>query len=300
MTTFAYKNRMLAGVIVILISAFSFASLNSLVKIQTSIHGVPVSILLLAEYLVSLIMILPFVVAKYGFAFLIAPPSFSEIKKHHLLRTFCNLGASLLMFESLNLGFSYFDASMIYNLFPLFIPFVALILLGNKINHALWPFIIIGFLGVALSLHLDNKILSLQALLMLISAILGALSVVLMRKIVLYEDIIKTLYHFFLYATIMCLFMIVPDIKTLFNINWFIPIVIGILFFVVQYCLVLAAKWVHPSVVANVYYSNIIFASLISYFFLKGTITLLMVIGMFLIIIGGLGVVYIQKRNNKK
>jgi drug/metabolite transporter (DMT)-like permease len=188
---------------------------------------------------------------------------------------------------------------MLYNTFPLFIPLVGLLILRTRINHTLWPFIIIGFTGAALSLHIDNRIFSVSAALALGSALLAALSTVMMAKISKTDDSIKSLYYYLLISSLIAGIVSLPYWNCVGNnIHWLALIIIGGLFFLFQYFLTLAVKFTSPEVVSNLYYSNIIFSLIISHYLFKESITAQMLLGMTSIIIGGFGVIYWQKKSS--
>lgn len=286
------KNSLYLGALFALLSALCYSVQTSVIKLSTTSISVP--ILVFIQSLVCLILVIPVLFAKHK-----TKPlnhfSFSSVKKQHLLRTIFSLGISYFLFAALK-HLSYFDSILLYNAFPLFIPFVALIILRARINHQLWPFVIVGFLGVGLTLHLDNKIFSLPALFALGSALSAALSIVMMRKISKSDDSIKSLYHYFFYSTIISGIVAIPFFHENLNLHWGVMIVIGALFFFVQYFLTLAATFTTPPVVSNLYYSNIIFSLVLSYFLFSEKVNWMMGLGMVFIVAGGLGIIYWQKR----
>ena len=290
------KNNLYLGAILALLSALSYSTLVLVIKMTSTSVSVPV--LVFIQSVVCLVLVMPVLMRQHGHGYL-RHATFSVVKRQHLLRTVFSLGISYFLFAAVR-HLSYFDSILLYNTFPLFIPFVALVILRGKINHALWPFILCGFLGVGLTLHLDSAVFSLPVLYAIGSALSAALSIVMMRKISQTDDSIKSLYHYFLYSVVISGVVAIPSMHELMTVNWPVMIAIGVLFFLVQYFLTLATTHTTPAVVSNLYYSNIIFSLVLSHVFLGDELTLQVLLGMVFIIFGGLGVMYMQRRYSKK
>jgi len=285
------KNLVYVGAIFSILSALCYALQISVIK-MTGAH-IPVPVLVFIQSFICLLMVVPVIGLRHG-AKSFNPITFSNIKMQHFLRTIFSLGISFFLFTALK-KISYFDSVLLYNTFPLFIPFVALIILRTKINHALWPFVFIGFAGVMLTLHLDKHIFSTGAFYALGSAVSAGLSIVMMRKISAIDDSVKSLYYYFLISTILAGFVSIPFWHEVSNLHVLSILLIGILFFFVQYFLTLAATYTTPQIVSTLYYSNIVFSLILAHALFSEVITKTMIVGMIGIVIGGLGVIYMRK-----
>ncbi|MCP3680094.1 MAG: LPXTG cell wall anchor domain-containing protein [Gammaproteobacteria bacterium] len=68
--------------------------------------------------------------------------------------------------------------------------------------------------------------------------------------------------------------------------------------FLVQYFFILSTIYTVPQVTASLYYSNIIFSLMISYFIFQQGATVYTLLGVLLIVGAGLGVIYLQRKKN--
>ncbi|MGV3278804.1 DMT family transporter [Rickettsiales bacterium LUAb2] len=290
------QKHLFLGIVLTLFGALFYAIQTSLIKLFSYNH-ISVFTIVFIQSLICLAIMTPYMLIKHKNLDPLKPFTFSKVKTLHIIRTFAGLGISYFLFGALKY-LPYFDSILLYNTFPLFIPIVGLFILKHKINHTLWPFIIIGFLGVALTMKLDDQIFSLPALLAIASAISAAISIVMTKKILTTDNNIKSIYFYFLYSSIIAGIIDIPYIGELKYVPWLSIMVIGILFFFVQFSLTLAAKFINPPMLSNLYYVNIIFSIFLTSILFNENITNMMIIGMLCIILGGLGVVYLS--NNKK
>ena len=287
------KNHIMLGSLFALLSALCYAIQTSVIK-MASTHF-PVPILVFIQSGVCLLIVMPILLYRYG-AKAFNPIEFSSAKGQHFIRTVFSMGISYFLFAAIK-KISFFDAVLLYNTFPLITPFAALVILRTKINHALWPFILLGYFGVALTLQLDSNIFSSGALFAIASGLSGAFAIVMLKKISTTDDGLKSLYYYFLFSTVIGGVISIPFWHNAGYVNWFAIITIGILFFFVQYCLVMASIYTTPQVVSNLYYSTIIFSLILSCVVFHEILTDHMIVGMILIMLGGLGVIYF--RNTK-
>lgn len=285
------KHNTYLGALFAVLSALAYAFQVLVIKMTTA--HLPVPILVFVLSVVCLILVFPMVCYRHGKKPL-NPLTFTTIKTQHFLRAIFSLGISYFLFTALK-KISYFDSVLLFNTFPIFIPFLALLILRTKINHVLWPFVFIGFFGVALTLKVDDSMFSSGAFFAMGSAISAGLSIVMMRKISAQDDSLKSLYYYFLLSTIISGVASIPFWNQAEQMNILAVISAGILFFLVQYFLTLAATYATPQIVSTLYYSNIIFSLILAYILFNEQMTAAMITGMIGIIAGGLGVIYFGK-----
>ena len=289
------KNKLFLGSLFSAMSAISYSTQASIIK--GAISGIPLPVMVFIQSLICLILILPIIVIKNG-SKTFQYNSFSKVKKQHFMRTVFSLGISYFLFASLKY-MPFLDSVLLYNTFPLFVPIVAFAVLKTKIDKVLYPFILLGFIGAALTMNVDGNIFSFPATYGLLSAICAAFSIVFMRKISKSDDSLKSLYHYFLYSTIISGFVSVPYLSDSGDINFKVLLLIGFMFFIVQYFLTLAATYTTPTVVSMVYYLNIIVSLIISICIFNFFITNKIAIGMILIVAGGLSAIYLQTKRKR-
>ena len=289
------KNYIFIGSLFSLLSALSYSVQTSVIKVDVNKISIPV--LVFMQSLICLFLIVPIIWIKYGSqCFNIA--GFSNVKIQHTLRTIFSLGISYFLFAAL-ITLPYFDAILLFNSFPLFIPVLGLIILSTSIKYVLWPFMILGFIGVFLTLKSINNLVSLDALLAISSAVLTSASIIMMRKISAVDDSLKSLYFYFLLSTLIAGVVAIPywDINIINA--WQQLLIIGVLFFFVQYFLTLAIMYTNAVVVSNLYYSNVIFSLLIAFYLFGEHLNGKVILGMVLIVVGGVGVIVLQRKKHK-
>ncbi|ODN42716.1 DMT family transporter [Piscirickettsia litoralis] len=189
---------------------------------------------------------------------------------------------------------------MLSNTAALFTPFLALIFFRQKINHKLWPVIIIGFIGVAIILNPSQAgFLHGGALFALAAGACVSSSMLFIRRTADQDSgLTSAFYYFFLSSIISGIFLLInqPDLSI-----HFIPVILttGLLFFFTQFPLTLALQLIDAQVVSTLYYSNIVFAVLIAVIFLHAATSLLMLGGIVLVCLSGIGCIYIQNQHKK-
>ena len=120
-----------------------------------------------------------------------------------------------------------------------------------------------------------------------------------MRKISATDNSFKSLYYYFFISTIISGVIAIPELHEVAHSSFMLLVEMSVLFFFVQYFLVLSATYTTAQVVSSMYYSNIIFSLIFSILLLKNSLTMNVLVGMVFIIIGGIGVILLQ-RNAKK
>ncbi len=281
------------GTVFTLLSALCYSGQTAFVK--SYVFNIPM--LAFLQSLISLVLLSPLLILKYKFGFLNLS-EFSQVKKLHLLRTIFSMGISYSLFIALTKG-SYFNAMLLYNLFPVIAPILSYFILKQYIRKLSLLFIIIAFIGAALTLNLATGIISVSSCFAIISAFCTAASITMIKKISTHDNSIKSIYFYFLMSTVisgLVALFFMQDIHFSFAI--IAPLIaIGALFFAVQYLLVLGTVYANPTIVSVTYYSNIVFSFILSAVFFHDHLSVKIILGMLLIFIGGVSVVLIQMSN---
>jgi drug/metabolite transporter (DMT)-like permease len=121
-----------------------------------------------------------------------------------------------------------------------------------------------------------------------------------MRKISATDNSFKSIYYYFFISTIISGVIAIPELHEIAHSSFMLLVEMSVLFFFVQYFLVLAASYATAQVVSSMYYSNIIFSLIFSIFLLNSALTISVFIGMVCIVVGGMGVIYLQRKSNNK
>ncbi|MBK2123622.1 DMT family transporter, partial [Fangia hongkongensis] len=226
------------GIIFTLLSAFFYAVQAAIIK---GIDGsVPVPVLVFIQSLIALIILIPII----GFKQVKSDTSLfkSKVPVLHIWRTIFSLGISYFLFIALHFV-PLVDGVLLANTSPFFIPFILFIFMRQKLQHKMWLPLIAGFIGIILILKPDSHIFDAYSLIALGAGISMALSMTMVRQISAYDNSITIVFYYFLFSTIIAgivsiAFWTPISLQTVFDL-----IIIGVLFFLVQYLLVLGLTY---------------------------------------------------------
>jgi len=165
------------GIVFGLISAFLFALMSVLVKILGT--DVPVSLLIFLRFVISLIVITPFLIRDKKFEFKLIPP----LPKMYILRIVGPLIALAIIFYSIN-RFPLVNVLLLQNTAPLFVPIFAWFISGARTPNKVKFGLLLGFLGVAIILKPTSDIFNdLYSMLPLLAGVLIAVGIIYVRLI---------------------------------------------------------------------------------------------------------------------
>lgn len=188
------------------------------------------------------------------------------------------------------------NAFLLFNTGPLILPFVIRIWLKKKIEHRLWPGIIIGFIGVICILQPDKKLLAnAGALFGLGSGLCFAFNMLSMRLLSYTEKPHAFLFYYFLISAIFaCPGAIyqpaIPDLSA-----WVLLILLGVLASLSMHIFLLAFHHAKASQLSPFAYASVVFSAILDITIFHLLPTWLSFSGMILIIAGGLLTIYYSK-----
>jgi len=279
------------GVILSLSGALFYSAQTALVKLQAAALP-PLPVVIFIQSLVSLLLILP-LMFKHGRADARKLMT-TRNTRLHLLRTIFSLSISYLLFYAVTF-IPLVNAMLLANTAPIIVPFIGYLFLSQKINHRLWLPILTGFIGVAIVLNPDARILNPAALLALGAAVGMASSMLTVRKLTATEATETTAFYFFLFSTILSGIIALGFWSPVTMKMAFVMAAIGILYFLTQYATTAAIKYANPQLVGSLFYSNIIYAAIISVFAWNILPTTSTLSGMVLIILGGILCIRVER-----
>lgn len=192
---------------------------------------------------------------------------------------------------------SIFNALVILNSAPLIIPYLRKLLFKHKINLWIFPAMLLAFSGVVLILAPDQHIIELPNIIILISMLCMALSLILL-EINRDTDPNLAIFYYFLYSSA------ITGLALLFQHNFItisphhiiLGILTGVLFFGVQMSVVYAARYISAQLIAVLFYAEIIFALGASFFLENLAINNYLLLGTILVIFGGLAVILVENK----
>jgi drug/metabolite transporter (DMT)-like permease len=146
-----------------------------------------------------------------------------------------------------------------------FISILSIFFLGEKIGYRRVIAIIVGFIGVVIILKPDVNLFSNYSVLPLLASIFLSMAVIILKKILLTNNNILSVWTFTLFATLFSLFFYNDDWIWPNNFDLVLLIASGILGFVAQLCLSKSFQLADASVLAPLDFTSVIWAFLIGY-----------------------------------
>ncbi len=268
----------------------------STVLFQSAIKEVPIFVFFTISFFVAFVVLLIWCLA-------------SKVKligvenKLLILRGFlASLG--YLLYAASSIWTNVIDNSMLFGCDPLFIPILMLFLFKQKIDKIEWVGLLIGFLGIAFvySFDISSKnmiggVVGISASMILALIIIMACYMVKLDpplRIALYQTFIG-----FICVGVASLFS-GQWIQSIGTKDWFFCIYSGV-FFAFSLLLYLdSLYYTEVHVIGTLGYSLVLFVELINWIVYQGAVTMKTIVGSFLICAGGLTVIIVQYRNDKK
>ena len=146
-----------------------------------------------------------------------------------------------------------------------FISILSIFFLGEKIGYRRVIAIIVGFIGVVIILKPGVNLFSNYSVLPLLASIFLSMAVIILKKILLTNNNILSVWTFTLFATLFSLFFFNNDWIWPNNFDLVLLIASGILGFVAQLCLSKSFQLADASVLAPLDFTSVIWAFLIGY-----------------------------------
>ena len=214
--------------------------------------------------------------------------------KLHIARAFIGVTAMSLFFVSIRYV-PLVEMQTISYSSVFFISILSIFFLGEKIGYRRIIAIFIGFLGVLIILKPSTELFSNYSVLPLIASLFLSMAVIVLKKILLTNNNILSVWVFTVLCTILSLFF--------YNENWVWPnnldlsfmIASGILGFIAQICLTKSFQLADASILAPIDFSSVIWSFSLGYIFFGELISSDVLIGG-LIIITSVGYIFYRER----
>ena len=214
--------------------------------------------------------------------------------KLHIARAFIGITAMSLFFISIRYV-PLVEMQTISYSSVFFISILSIFFLGEKIGYRRIIAIFIGFIGVLIILKPSTELFSNYSVLPLIASLFLSLAVIVLKKILLTNNNILSVWVFTVLCTIISLFF--------YNENWVRPnnldmsfmVASGILGFIAQICLTKSFQLADASILAPIDFSSVIWSFSLGYIFFGELISSDVLIGG-LIIITSVGYIFYRER----
>ena len=214
--------------------------------------------------------------------------------KLHLVRAFIGITAMSLFFVSLRYV-PLVEMQTISYSSVFFISILSIFFLGEKIGYRRIIAIIVGFFGILIILKPSSAIFSNYSLLPLIASLFLSMAVIVLKKILLTNNNVLSVWVFTIFCTIISLFF--------YNESWIWPnnldltfmVASGLLGFVAQICLTKSFQLADASVLAPLDFSSVIWSFFLGYVFFGELISSDVLLGGFIIILS-VGYIFYRER----
>lgn len=272
-----YKENALKGILICILCYF-FVSLIGLFEKGIS-HTISVSVILFFQNIICLSCIL--IEWVRGGRTTLKTRHFST----HFVRIVSGLGCYAVLFYIIR--FMPISEALVFQYSAsLWIPFIMLFWLNEKMSMSLWYGILIGFSGILFFLNPSSDIVNLIALCGIICGILQGLSIVAIRKLAMSEPILRVLFYYFAIGTVVTAPLAVMNWSVISGEDYFLLLGVGVSTFVAQMLITISLRYANPTILAPVCYSSILFSGVFSWLFWDEVVGVEQLIGMSLIVLG--------------
>lgn len=180
------------------------------------------------------------------------------------------------------------NAVLLTNSAPLFIPLIAWAWLKEKVGMVVWASLFVGFLGILLILRPGAQMLANPAAFIATSAaVFSAFALVAVNQLSREEPVKRILFYYFLISSAVTAPFALLFWKAPTSREWLYLAGIGILMAASQWSIILAYQHATATSIAPFNYTVVIFAGLIGWVVWKNEPTLLSLLGVVLVTVGG-------------
>lgn len=281
-----HSSRLLIG------AAFAMATsmVASLATAATKYTAVFVSVeqIVLVQYVVCLLLLLPFILVRGAGTLRTKQPGV------HFIRGM----SGWLCFYSYYLALDKIplvDASLLRNAAPLCVPLLLFFWKGFRMPLLRWMPVFVGFLGILLVLRPQGGGLSLWHLVALGSAVTLAVSIVTTRALTLTEPTSRILFYYFSISAGCSVPLAVSNWQSIPLFTLPLMVGIGLSIWLTLWLYTLAYSYAKATVISPISYSGVLFTGLLGWLIWGQVPERSAIIGSVLIILGGLGSVYLGR-----
>jgi drug/metabolite transporter (DMT)-like permease len=214
--------------------------------------------------------------------------------KLHILRAFIGITAMSLFFISLRYV-PLVEMQTISYSSVFFISILSIFFLGEKIGYRRIIAIIVGFIGVIIILKPTSAIFSNYSILPLIASLFLSMAVIVLKKILLTNNNILSVWVFTILCTLISLFFYNESWIWPNNLDLSLMIASGILGFIAQICLTKSFQLADASLLAPLDFSSVIWSFFLGYIFFAELISTNVLIGGTIIIVS-VGYIFYRER----
>ncbi len=277
----------LSGALVITIAYILYAVMLTLGKVAKAEVGT--SVVLLFQMGIAALILCPLLLQGGRAAFYTKHPF------RHLFRGLSGLLSYVFFYVALG-HIILTEATLMNNAAPLFVPFISLLMLNERISLKTWWGILFGFVGIALVLNPELGNFNPWILFALCSGLSMALAVSATKLLGFTERALAVVFYYASISTV----VVIPFAWA----NWVMPspgtwpilILVGLLFTVVQLLLVFGFRRGPVALLSPLCYLSVLFCGLFDWLFWDHVLGLVDLMGALLVIFGGTWTVLIGRK----
>ncbi|MCG6871314.1 MAG: DMT family transporter [Gammaproteobacteria bacterium] len=280
-----YRQNLLAGALFVVLSELCFASMGAVVKHLS--FGLPSEMLVFARNFFALLFLAPLLAHN-------RVPLATALFPWHLARALIGLSAMYCFFFALG-QLPLAEGMLLKMTSPLFMPLVALLLLGERAPRLALVAVPVGFLGVALVLR-PSEGFNLFAVLAVAGGALAATAKVSVRRLTRSEPILRVVFYFALIASGVSLVPVLWSWQTPAPGEWGLLVSLGLLGTLGQLFLTRGYAVAGAARVSPLTYFSVVFGTAWGYLLWGETIDWVFEFGALLIVAAGILALWRDKR----
>ena len=230
---------------------------------------------------------------RSSFSFLLLTPIFikqglkvTKTKKlglHFLRGIFGSVSMFCLYYSSRQLPIAL--SSTISMSLPLFITLLSFLILGERIKRKQWAFLILGYIGVTISLNpFHANIVNSSILIAIISNIFLALSIIVTNMLSKLDSASTIMFYYNLFLVIIAVIFNIDSTIDIAGYDITILFLIGLISVLTQFCSIKSLACATPAFVAPFEYTRLVFAIPLGFLFFKEYPDIYTLIGAIIII----------------
>jgi drug/metabolite transporter (DMT)-like permease len=267
------------GALLMLAAGFLFASTGALVK-HVAV-ALPNEMVVFVRNLVGLLALTPWLIHR--------GPSYFATRKPgaHLVRALAGLAAMYCYFFAIS-RLPLAEAVLLNYSSPLFIPFAALLWVGEGFNQKLWWPISVGFIGVAFILKPGLALFAPVAFIGLAAGLFSALAMAGIRRLTHTEPATRVVFYFSLVSTVVSAVPLAWSWQTPSPVLWLALVMVGVLSTAAQILMTRAYAQAPAAQVGPFMYGTVVFAGLFGWMFWSEIPDWLSLVGVLLVAVAGM------------
>ncbi|MBI3547172.1 MAG: DMT family transporter [Gammaproteobacteria bacterium] len=267
------------GALLMIVSALLFSMMGALIK-HLSLH-LPNEMTVFFRSAMGLVALLPWIGRR----------GFNQLKtqklRGHLTRGLAGLAAMYCYFYAIA-HMSLAEATLLNYSTPLFVPFIAVLWLHEKIARKLWIAIGIGFIGILLILKPGLDLFTPVALIGVASGMFAALAMVSIRRLTHSEPALRIVFYFSAVCTVVSAIPLfwrwqMPEPNL-----WALLLLLGAVASLAQLLLTRAYSYAPAAEVGPFSYSTVVFAAIAGWMWWDELPDMLSFIGAVLVCLAGI------------